>query len=316
MKFHSSKNYKHYESLRVFLREKLISCARRRPHPHPRPLTLASLLACALLVSACDAQKLSAVLGFGPTIQEPALTGKVIDYETKLPLAGAFVYGHYVTATGTLGGGTRAVDLVKSFAVETDANGVFKLEAWDSGDRSVKGGASDRFPFISLWKPGYDVSIQGLGTIREFNPEHIVLDPLKPPVPFRAPLSKERKNATSIDLIATPIALKPVKTEKERYDAVRSVGDAMAMSGACGWELYAKILLAQHNEWKEFLKRNIPPENLDKEGYGKSGYFHPERWLNGVTVRSSVDRLLSRYRASAQGNWKCSRPDLVFGEKK
>jgi hypothetical protein len=197
-------------------------------HRQPRLTTLMLTLGVSLLlVTGCEAQKpvTNATISVteGKPYSEPALVLKVIDQETKLPVAGALIYGHYATSTGTLAGGTRLGEFVKSFEAITDANGNVTLEAWTTGERKVQGLPSGKFPVIAVYKPGYDLETQSLNSIREFR--------------SRTNVSGGGKAVTTdatVDWTKYPFELRPLKTEKERYDALSNAGYPMMMVGECG----------------------------------------------------------------------------------
>jgi hypothetical protein len=319
MKFHSSKNYNHYESLRVFLREKLISCA--NPRPHPRSLTLASLIACTLLMSACEAQKppitevqkppntANASLKPAPLnlpntapFSEPAITGKIVDAQTKLPIQGAFVYGFYAThGGGTVAGGSKPGEPVKSFLAVTDANGVYTLDAWSTGDRQVGGTRGTKFPVIGIYKPGYDLWSDQMSTIAQYRPKSGV-----------AGTEVEIKDSVR-DWTKFPHLLVPLTKEIDRYNALDDSSRIMMIFGECGWEVYAPLLLAQHDELKDWYKRNVPFEMIDKNGYVRGTGPLPKNVQQlSLVFKTSVDRLLEKTRIES----KCSDPRAVFKDKK
>ncbi|MCC7068709.1 MAG: hypothetical protein IT523_09660, partial [Burkholderiales bacterium] len=166
-----------------------------------RPLATATL--CALAITACVAPRPTAPQSAGP-VSEPALLGRVIDHQTRQPIAGAFIYGHYASATGKLGGGSQFGELVRSFATQSDAQGYFQLDAWDSGNRTIHGERRGMFPWITIWKPGYEVSMQGLNSIREWYPANR----------SASTSAKPKVTANAIDWRDSPTELKPVTTEK------------------------------------------------------------------------------------------------------
>jgi hypothetical protein len=262
------------------------------------------------LLSACEAQKPTAVaqnaapIAEGRKYSEPALIGKVIDGETKLPLQGVVVYGHYATASGSLGGGTVPGELVKSFETETDVNGNFKLDAWDTGDRVVvKGEPRGRFPAIALYKPGYDLEMQGLNSVREFYPR----------TSAKTVIKAEITDAT-VDWTKVPFEMRPLKTEKERYAALSNLNYPMRMAGECGWESYKRVYKAQHVEKKEMIKREVAQQDIDSNGYLRSGRPHPSNFVDYITL-TGVDQLIRSYDQS-QGKWNCANPKEVFSENK
>lgn len=262
------------------------------------------------LLTACNAQKpvagspptnsaTSTPLGDGRKYSEPALIGKIVDAETKLPVKGALIYGFYATAKGSLAGGSQFVEAVRSFEAETDVNGQFKLDAWDTGDRAIKGEPGSNFPMIAIYKPGYEFAHQNLQSIKQWRPKSSVSG------------ASERSD-TAFDWTKTPYELSPVKTEKDRYEALSNSGVATMMIGECGWEVYAGLLLAQHTEIKGWISRNIPADQVNAKGYAKPTYFHPEPLLGGLYGKpSSVERILERY-SSDTSRWKCTNPNNVF----
>jgi hypothetical protein len=240
-----------------------------------------------------------------PRFSEPAITGKIIDAQTKQPIEGAFVYGFYAThGGGTLAGGSKPGEPVKSFLAVTDANGVYKLDAWDTGTRQIGGTRGTKFPVIGIYKPGYDLWSDQMSTIAQYRPKSGV-----------AGTEVEIKDGVR-DWTKFPHLLVPLTKELDRYNALDNSNQIMMMIGECGWETYAPLLLAQHHEKKDILKRNLPPEQLDKAGYGKSGYFPEQRWLNSITVRSGVDRLISRFESGEKDKWRCADPTKLFGDRK
>ena len=272
----------------------------------------------ALLLTACsDAQRSPGVSppapnaaigetqGDGKKYSEPALTGRIVDAETKLPIQGAFIYGHYATSSGTLAGGSKFGEHVKSFAVETDANGVFKLDAWNSGVTPIQGETRNKFPMIAVYKPGYRVDIQNLNSVKQWT------------------VMSRDKNATQgvitetlVDWTRYPYELASTKTERDRYDALDLSGYPMMMVGECGWEIYAGLLLAQHNELKDWYRRNYPSKDIDSNGYVKDTSQKPtEFWAISLVFKSAVDRLNQRFDTDRK-NWNCKAPDLYFKDKK
>jgi hypothetical protein len=265
-------------------------------------LLIAGGLATAL--TACEAQKPTplALPGGTPQFSEPALIGKIVDAETKRPIQGAFVYGHYATSTGTLAGGSTFGEHVKSFSVETDANGQFKLDAWSTGDRKIGGQANGKFPMIAVYKPGYVFAHQNLNSISQWT------------AMSSNGASKATLTERGVDWTGFPYELTPAKTEKDRYFALSNSGVPMMMVGECGWELYSGLLLAMHDELKEFIARNVDPSNIDGDGYIKSGRPWPDVPFGNFN-RTFVDRLKLDY-AKNSSNWKCANPNQLLSVKK
>jgi len=325
-------------------------------HPLPRlfkTLTAVTAAFIALSLTACNAQTPASTaastqaqpqLNLQPqaqaqpdeprTYSEPALIGKVIDQFTKLPLKDAYVYGYYATSGGTLAGGSVPQESVRSFAAVTDGDGVFKLEAWDSGSRKISGTSWGTFPVLTVWKPGYEPSFLGLNSLREWRPRERnnrsydfakKEDPLAgyvPPVAdTTAPNTLDWRTRgfqlkpVSMDESGKPIA-DPTFVELQRYNAISDVLRGMRFVGECGWEPYAKVLLAQHEEWKSFLKQNIPAEKLDSKGYPSPYFIHPDPALaNVLGAKTTLDTYASQY-AKNPASWKCSNPNNLIDTKK
>jgi hypothetical protein len=285
------------------------------------------------LLSACEAQKPSAsagtsssAVGEARSYSEPALIGKVIDQTTLKPIAGAFVYGHYMTAGGTLAGGTVPQEYLRNFVVETDQDGVFKLEAWNTGERKIAGIAGDRFPMMAIWKPGYEPEFLGLASIAQFQPRvHMptsvgadgrlwVTDPYGKTYRYEKVEPDTTTIPNTIDWRAAGFMLNPVKDELARYNALANSGRAMVMFGECGWEPYAKVLLAQHNELKELIIKVVPQDRIDPDGYQNFGGTR----LGSANFyqRTVVDQLRRQF-AESGTQWRCANPNVVFsGAKK
>ncbi|MCZ2134363.1 MAG: carboxypeptidase-like regulatory domain-containing protein [Burkholderiales bacterium] len=263
-------------------------------------MALATATLCALAITACVAPRATAPQSAGP-VSEPALLGRVIDHQTRQPIAGAFVYGHYASATGKLGGGSQFGELVRSFATQSDAQGYFQLDAWDSGNRTIPGERRGKFPAITIWKPGYEVSMQGLNSIREWYPANR----------SASTSAKPKVTVNAIDWRDSPTELKPATSEQERYLDLTLSDRAIMFDGECGWETYAPLLRAQHEEWMRWYRAAIPPEHLDANGYPKSSYRYDRIAIWGVSKPTVVDQLTEE-RARASTNWKCSEPSKYF----
>lgn len=271
------------------------------------------------LLSACNAQKpvagstptnsaISTPLGDGRKYSEPALIGRVIDAETKLPVKGALIYGFYATAKGSLAGGSQFVEAVRSFEAETDVNGQFKLDAWDTGDRPIKGEPGSNFPMIAIYKPGYEFAHQNLQSIKEWRPKSSVSG------------TAERRD-TAFDWTKTPYELSPLKTEKDRYEALTNSGVAMMMIGDCGWEAYRHVLLAQHAEIINMKRRLIPSDrrkldDMPRDSYplGVNNRTPDTVALEGMLINPApLHRLRDSFKNSS-GKWACSNPESLLRE--
>ena len=272
----------------------------------------ALLLSLSLSVVACNAQKPAPTAAStpaaattaqpvnAPQFSEPGLTGRIVDLQTKQPIEGAIVYGYYATAEGSLGGGEKIVQGVKSFETKTDANGVFKLDAWDTGSTPIRGLPRSHFPMISIYKPGYRLDHQNLKSIADWQPNSDVV-------------GKPQRSANSgYDWTPYRYLLRPVANERDRYFALSDSSVGTMYMGECGWEAYAGLLLAQHREWKDFLKRNIPSDGLDARGYKKSAYSHPDRDL-ALSHESFIDRTITNSRA-AGNSWRCLNPENLLNQ--
>ena len=302
-----------------------------------KPLTAMTAALVALSLTACNAQTPAPSVRSTQsqaqpqadeprTYSEPALIGKVIDQTTLKPIAGAFVYGHYMTTGGTLAGGSVAQDYVRNFVVETDSEGVFKLEAWNTGERKIAGIAGNRFPMVAIWKPGYEPEFLGLASIAQYQPRVRlktsvgadgrlwVTDPYGKTYRYEKTEPDTTTIPNTLDWRATGFMLNPVKEELARYNALANSGRAMVMFGECGWEPYAKVLLAQHVELKVMIRQYVDAKNIDGNGYVRSGYFHAIPQADYIN-RSFVDRLKKQYDNSPTA-WKCADLKSKFGETK
>jgi hypothetical protein len=294
--------------------------------------TLVIALACALLMSACDAQTgksgndessggiVNKVMRSikGPLFNEPALRGKIVDEMTQQPLEGALVYGYYATQKGSLGGGKGLVDVVRSFETQTDATGLFEIPAWNSGKQAIDGDAMSLFPMIMIYKPGYEVTHQNLKTIREWQSA----------TPMNGAKVEIKDSDQLYDWSKYPHVLRPVEKQQQtpfskglpietlRYFALSDSSRGMMNVGECGWEAYSKLLMVQHNEWKDILKSSFPADQLRSDGYSKGQYNHPNPQLRAAqSNRSAVDKMIERRNAPSIEQ-KCQDPQKVFALKK
>jgi hypothetical protein len=242
-------------------------------------------------------------------VAEPALIGKVIDFETRQPLQGVLVYGFYATTRGSVGGGSSINEHIRSFETQSDANGEFKLPAWDSGEqRYSEAPFGTKMPRLAFFKGGYGVDMRGYQSIRQYRPS------TKTQEDWKGETTPQIAADGTIDWRASPHALKRTTTELERYNALVDSGDAMLVVGSCGWETYAGLLLAQHNELKNMITNYVAPENIGSNGYVKAGYFHKEPLVDYINP-TTVDRLLARFQ-SQNSKWNCADPTIKFQMKK
>lgn len=283
-------------------------------HTHTAALSFALTLILTVTITACNAQKpdqkpdlkgaLEAPASRTAPFSEPAVTAKIIDAVTGQPLAGVMVYGFYATSGGgTLAGGSKFGQHVKSFETATDANGVFRLEAWDTGNREINGQRGNKFPLLAFYKPGYDLWYDHLSSITDYRPKSGI-----------AGTQAEIREGVR-DWTKYPHRMVPLSSERDRYSALEDSGVAMMFEGECGWEAYARTLLVQHDEFKRWIQSVIPPGQIDADGYGKGSYFHPDHRINGYSTRTQVDRL-KKARATHTAEWKCSDPSRIFADKK
>jgi hypothetical protein len=237
------------------------------------------------------------------SFEEPGVRGRIVDADTQQPIAGVVVFGYYATVEGSFGGGERVQDVLRVFEVESDASGVFEIPAWSSGTQLVKGEARNQFPAMGFYKGGYQTVNKRLGSLRQWTPFN-----LKGAASYTV-------DGKVYDWRALAHEMKAAKSEKERYTALIDARDSTGYKGECGWEQHVKLLWAQHVEWKEWLKRNLPAEGLNERGYKKSSYQHPDRDLS-LSNQSAVDNIFDSFEAK-QSTWACRKPAEMFpGAKK
>ncbi len=271
---------------------------------HMRTVLVIALMS---LAAGCGAQKpvQSPTTGaapksaISPQFSEPGLTAKIVDAVTKQPLEGALVFGYYATQTGGVGGGRGLAEQVRSFETQTDASGVFTLPAWNTGDRVIKGEAMSLFPMIAIYKPGYEMVHQNGKSIAQWRPKTGVVG------------TTYELKYNVYDWTKYPYVLQPAKTEQERYFALSDSSMAMMFIGDCGWEAYAKTLLAQHKEWIRWYRNNIPAEHIDQQGYPKSSFRYDKIADFGISKPTTVDKLLTDFLQN-RSTWKCADPSSTF----
>ena len=280
-------------------------------HRHSYAYRVAIVACMTFVVSACDAQKPAptAVTSSGaaaapskPLFSEPAVRGKIVDAVTQQPIQGVIVYGFYATTGGgTLAGGSKFGQHVKSFETETDASGVFTLPAWDTGTRVISGTMGNKFPMIGFYKPGYDLWYDNLSSVAQYRPKSGI-----------AGTEVEIKDGVR-EWTKFPHRLPPITNERDRYSALDDSGRMMMFEGECGWEAYAKLLLVQHNDLKEWYQRNIPVSELDTKGYPKGTAQLPAQFRRlSIVFESTVDRLIKLH-ARSSNSWACSDPQRLLG---
>lgn len=232
-------------------------------------------------------------------IVEPTVSGKIIDATTKAPISGALVYGYYATAAGSLGGGHVTAEQLRSFAVTTNETGLFIVPGWQQA-KAPPGVRRDRFPVIAVFKPGYRTDLRGLQTIAQWYPTNARADAF----------SRNAGAHERIDWTDAPHELALASSELERYQSLRAASMGVSMLGDCGWESYAPVLRALHEELLGIIRRTVPETDRDADGYLRSGRPHPMPFVDFLT-RSAVDRLLQQYRQDPAA-WKCASPVQVF----
>ena len=262
------------------------------------------------LAAGCDAQKpvqspttvAAPKSAATPQFSEPGLTAKIVDAVTKQALEGALIFGYHATQTGGVGGGRGLAEQVRSFETQTDADGVFTLPAWNTGDRVIKGDAMSLFPMIAIYKPGYEMVHQNGKSIAQWRPKTGIVG-----------TTYELKDNV-YDWTKYPYVLQPAKTEQERYFALNDSSMAMMFIGECGWEAYAKTLLVQHEERKAMIREFVPRESIGNDGYIKSGAPRTQPHVEYLT-RTTVDNLIDRF-DNAPATSPCANPRIVFGAVK
>lgn len=235
----------------------------------------------------------------GAAIVEPTVSGKIVDAATQAPIDGALVFGYYATVAGTVGGGHSPAEQLRSFAVSTNDAGRFTVPGWQM-TRTPDGIRRDRFPVVAVFKSGYRTDLRGLQSIAHWQASSLSA--------ANAPGSASASD--TLDWSATPLALTPVTTELERYQMLRAASVGVSMMGECGWEIYAPVLRALHDELLGIIRRTVPDADRDEQGYLRSGRPHPMPFVDFLT-RSAVDRLLQQFKQHPAA-WKCANPAQVF----
>ena len=280
----------------------------RVPARIPALATAAALALSVLPLMGCEAQ--SPASGGTNTaspntnpLEEPTLIGRVIDSATGKPLAGVVIYGHYATSNGTLAGGSKFGEFVKSFEAQTDAEGVFRIEGFVL-PKAASGERRGKYPMIGIFKPGYDSVVDGLNSISLWRPKNgQVLQPVK--------ITGERRQV--YDWRHEPYALKPISGERDRYEALDFAKMPIFFNGECGWEAYPRTLLVMHEEFKSLLKQVVPPDRIGADGYQNFGGTR----LGSADFyqRTAVDRLRHQFKESGD-KWRCANPNSAFSESK
>jgi hypothetical protein len=266
------------------------------------PLPTAIRYAAAAFAVLIGAIALSACNGSGGTRYiEPTVIGRIVDFETKKPIQGAFIYGHYATSSGKLAGGRKFGEEVKSFLVQTDANGMFRIEGWKS-EQPISGEASAHSPALAVYKPGYKIVLHSYRTIRQWEPATSAV----------GDAYKRADHDDPIDWTNYPFELKPVTTEAERYSSLQWSDNTVMFMDECGWEVYAPLLLAQHNELKSWYKRNWPSDNLLKSGYPMGTNTPSHLRETAIVHESFVDQLIRTQPTAST----CASAQSVFTSRK
>lgn len=279
-------------------------------------------LCLSLCLSACNAQEpsptsksmpsspssVSAPVGT-PQFSEPAVRGKIVDAVTQQPIQGVMVYGFYATTGGgTLAGGSKFGQHVKSFETETDASGVFTLPAWDTGTRVISGTMGNKFPMIGFYKPGYDLWADGLSSVAQYRPKSGI-----------AGTEVEIKDGVR-DWTKFPHRLPPITNEADRYAALDNSARMLMFEGECGWEAYARLLLVQHVETINAKRRFIPVDRRKGDDMPMDAYplgieyrkTHTQQFVTEVEkllIRPApLHRLRETFKATGS-TWKCGNPE-------
>lgn len=224
-------------------------------------------------------------------VAEPEVAGRVVDAATTTPIAGAVVFGYYATAAGSLGGGYALAGVHRRFAVRTDAEGFFTLEAWTPSPAPA-GQRRERFPIVAIFKPGYRTELRGLNSITQW---------LTP--------SPQAGRAA-----ATRVELQPASSAELRYIDLGAAGLAMELSAPCAWQIYVPALQALHDELKALIRETVPANDLNEQGYLRSGRPGPLVNVDFLT-HSFVDRLIDQQRRNPSA-WSCADPaQLLRGSR-
>jgi hypothetical protein len=232
-------------------------------------------------------------------VVEPAVTGQVVDGDTGKPLGGVAVFGYYATSDGSWGGGQVPSGTHRRFAVLTDMQGAFTLDAWTlpalpAGERR------ERFPVLAVFKPGYRARLVGMNSIASL---------LAPATPAKGVAARPELMVAGV-APGNRVALTPASSAAERYIDLRAAGMAMDLGAPCAWETYAAALQLMHDELKALIRQTVPAIDLDDHGYLRSGRPHPLVNVDFLT-RSLVDRLVLQHR-SKPSTWACSDPSTLF----
>jgi hypothetical protein len=180
----------------------------------------------------------------------------------------------------------------------TDANGQYRLEGWSTGNQPISGTRGTKFPMMAIYKPGYDLWFDQMSTIAQYRPKSGI-----------AGTEVEIRDGVH-DWTKYPHRLVPINKETDRYAALSNSNYPMMMVGECGWEVYAPLLVAQHNEWKRWYRANVPAEHLNVSGYPKVTFPISQIAPLGGADPTLVDKLISTYTSAASNN--CGDPRLLF----
>jgi hypothetical protein len=173
------------------------------------------------------------------------IEAKVVDADTKQPLAGVIVVAHWELVFSTLGGDTRAGQLKVMEAV-TDKNGNFRFPGWGP-KLAVRSHLSDyQDPELLLFKSGYEYR-------RLYNA-----------------LTGEDKGAKrKSDWNGKTIAMIPFKgTTKEYLERFHhlnvDVDQLISWRPAeCNWKKIPKMLLAIDHERQRLTQEGVDPRTIE-----------------------------------------------------
>jgi hypothetical protein len=224
------------------------------------------------------------------TFSDVAYEGQVLDARTKQALEGVHVYGYYALEEAGSHQSFEGV-VVHRFHTLSDAAGKYSTPAWTktvvkNGGRMGGGDYGVRYwPIMGFYKPGYELNANGYGGT----------------------------GFTGIRNTVNPQMMKVIEGDDYKRFFELTASTRRMNLGECGWEIYAPLLVAQHVEYKQILKRAIPPEGLDAEGYPKSGFsdFREDRLRGRVGHKSARDELVSAYEKQKLGTTCANALDVL-----
>jgi hypothetical protein len=111
-------------------------------------------LALSSLIGVTLTLPITACSGAPSAYSSEAINSKIVDFDTKEPLAGVIVVAHWELEVGSPGG-SRPIGQLKVMETVTDEQGQFHFPAWGPLKRR-QGVLADKDPIILLFKPGYE----------------------------------------------------------------------------------------------------------------------------------------------------------------